>query len=200
MHGRMDKNTPKPATGRSIRAIGMHTRRNQRGRQRERVAVIKALRSGLTQHFRTRLMAYVPASLPVLLFILAHGGILLTLILIKSGVLSQAQAVHKTMVTWAVYGILPLFFCSYLCFFVLARPLSDLLTRRFSEWSPLHHTLIVGLLYGVGVSLALMLLFKPNTMQHFCFLLAIGMSTGLGNWFLYRCLTVVPLQQISEQP
>ena len=162
-----------------------------------RVAIIPALRRSLVQHFRSRLMAYVPASLPLLLFVFAHGGAILTLILIKSGVLSQDQAVHKTMVTWAVYGILPLLFCSYLCFFALARPATGFLVQRFPEWPPLQHTMAVGALYGGGVSMALMVLLEPNTVLRFCFLLVIGMSTGLGNWFFYRRLTLPPPEKTS---
>lgn len=162
-----------------------------------RVAIIPALRRSLVQHFRNHLMVYVPASLPLLLFVLAHTGTLLTLILIKSGVLSPGQVVHKTLVTWAVYGILPLLFCSYVCFFALARPATGFLERRLPEWPPLQHTMAVGALYGGGVSMALMLLLEPSTVQRFCFLLIIGMSTGLGNWSLYRRLTLPPPEQTS---
>lgn len=178
----------------TINTIGMQTRRNQRGRQRVRVAIIPALRRSLAQHLRSHLKLYVPASLPLLLFVLAHGGTLLTIILIKSGVLSQDQVVHKTVVTWAVYGILPLLFCSYVCFFALARQATGFLVRRFPDWAPLQHTLAVGVLYGGGVSVALMLLLEPNTFLRFCFLLVIGMSTGVGNWFFYRRLTLPPEQ------
>lgn len=157
-----------------------------------RVAIVPALRRGLAQHFRAHLMVYVPAILPLLLFVLAHGGTLLALILIKSGVLSPDLVMHKTVVTWAVYGILPLLFCSHACFFALARPATGLLARKFPEWAPLHHTMAVGALYGGGVSVALMALLEPNTVQRFCFLLIIGMSTGLGNWFVYRRLTAPP--------
>lgn len=180
----------------TINIIGMQTRRNQRGRQRVRVAIIPALRRSLARHFRSHLKLYVPAILPLLLFVLAHGGTLLTLILIKSGVISQGQVVHKTVVTWAVYGILPLLFCSYVCFFALARPATAFLVRRFPDWAPLQHTMAVGVLYGGGVSVALMLLLEPNTILRFCFLLVIGMSTGLGNWVFYRRLTL-PSEQTS---
>lgn len=181
----------------TINTIGMQTRRNQRSRKRARVAIIPALRRGFVQHFRSHLMAYVPASLPLLLFVLAHGGTLLILILIKSGVLAQDQVVHKTVVTWAVYGILPLLFCSYLCFFVLARPATGVLERKFPDWPPLQHTTAVGMVYGAGVSVALLVLLEPNTVLRFCFLFVIGMSTGLGNWFFYRRLTLPPPEQTS---
>ena len=168
----------------------MQARRNQRKKKRSRVAIIPALRNMLIQHLRAHLVLYLPVCMPLLLFVLAHGVTLLALILIKSGLLSQGQIVHKTVVTWAVYGILPLLLCSYGCFFAIARPATTILERKFPDWPALHLTLAAGALYGGGVSLALLLLLEPTTVLRFCFLLAIGMVTGLGNWFLYRRLIV----------
>jgi len=158
--------------------------------RRERVSLIAALRKAVARHLARHLVVYVPALLPLVLFFLAHGVTLLTLICIKSGVLQQGYLMHKTVVTWAVYGFLPLLLCSYGCFFAVARPATGMLERRFPEWPPLKLTLMTGAAYGAAVGLALLVLLEPRSLFRALFLLVIGMATGQGNWFLYRKLTV----------
>jgi hypothetical protein len=137
------------------------------------------------------MVVYLPALAPLVFFFLAHGITLFTLILVKSGVLPQGQAMHKTLVTWAVYGFLPLLLCSYGCFFAVARPATGLLERRFPEWTPARLSLAAGGAYGAAIGIALLLLLAPKALLSALFLLTIGMATGLANWFLYRKLTVV---------
>ncbi|NLX18458.1 MAG: hypothetical protein GXY53_04135 [Desulfobulbus sp.] len=165
----------------------MRAKRNQRSKRRKSVASIPALRSLLFGHIRRRFVIYLPACVPLILFVLAHFGTLLTVILIQSGLLAQGQ-LHKVMITWAVYGLLPLLFCSYGCFFAIARPAAGLLERKFPDTSPFVRTLAVGALYGGGVSLALVMLLEANTILRICLLATVGLLTGLGNWLVYRSL------------
>ena len=115
---------------------------------------------------------------------------LLALICIKSGVMPE-HLMPKTVVTWAVYGFLPLLLCSYGCFFAVARPVTSLLERKCLHLSATMLTLAAGAVYGAAIGSALFLLLEPGTVLNALFLLGIGMATGLGNWFLYRKLTVV---------
>lgn len=155
-----------------------------------RVSLVAMLRQAVSQHFRKHLVVYVPALLPLVFFLLAHGMTLLTLIFIKSGVM-QGYLMPKTVVTWAVYGFLPLLLCSYGCFFAVARPVTSLMERKFFHLSATMLTLAAGAAYGAAIGIALFLLLEPGTVLNALFLLGIGMATGLGNWFLYRKLTVV---------
>jgi len=148
------------------------------------------LRRAVSRHLNKHLVVYLPALAPLVFFFLAHGVTVLALILIKSGVLPQGQVLHKTLVTWAVYGILPLLLCSYGCFFAVARPATGVLARRFPEWTPTRLTLAAGAAYGAAVGLALLVLLEPGSLLRVLFLLTVGMATGLGNWLLYRKLTV----------
>jgi hypothetical protein len=122
---------------------------------------------------------------------MAHLLTLLALICIKSGVLQQEQLIHKTVVTWAVYGFFPLLLCSYCCFFAVAKPVTGLLERKFPHWSPSMLTLSSGAAYGAAMGILLLLLLEPRTLLSAVFLLVIGIVNGLGNWFFYRKLTIV---------
>ena len=157
------------------------------------------LRKAVSQHFSKHLVLYVPALVPLAFFFLAHGVTLLTLILIKSGVLQPGQGLHKIVVTWAVYGFLPLLLCSYGCFFAVARPATVILQRRFPEWPPAMLTLAGGTAYGAVTGLALLLLLASGSPGRALVLFAIGMATGQGNWFLYRKLTAAPPDVLQPQ-
>lgn len=169
----------------------MRTKRNQRGVRRARIPLTVALRTAVSRHIRNRLALYVPALVPLLLFFVAHLLALLVLICIKSGVLHQEQLIHKTAVTWAFYGFLPLLLSSYCCFFAVARPVAGLLPHKFPDWSTSLHTLSAGAAYGAAMSVLLFLLLEPRTLLNAVFLLLVGIATGLGNWFFYRKLTIV---------
>ncbi|WP_028317343.1 hypothetical protein [Desulfobulbus elongatus] len=159
---------------------------------------MSALRGAIGRHLRKHLVIYVPAAAPLIFVLLAHGITVATLVLIRSGVLPQGLGLHKTLVTWGVYGFLPLLLCSYGCFFAVARPVTGLLTRRYPEWPPAGLTVVSGAAYGAAVALVLLLLLAPGSTLRVFFLLLIGMATGLGNWWLYRALTVAPPQ--TAQP
>lgn len=139
-------------------------------------------------------MGYVPMVAPLIFVLLAHGITVITLILIKSGVLPQGMGVHKTLVTWGVYGVLPLLLCSYGCFFAVARPVTGLIERRRPDWPATTVTLVAGAAYGGAIVLILLALLTPGSVLRIFFLLLIGMATGMGNWLLFRALTVVPEQ------
>ncbi len=175
----------------------MRTKRNRHNVRRTRVNLLSSLRRAIAGHVIGRLVLYLPALVPLVLFILAHTVTLVTLILIKSGVMPQGQVMHKTLVTWAVYGFLPLLICSYGCFFAVARPVTATLARRFPDWMPATLTLAGGTAYGLAVTAALMYLLEPASPLRVLFLLAIGMATGLGNWWVYRKLTVAAVQEVQ---
>jgi hypothetical protein len=140
---------------------------------------------------RKHLVVYVPALLPTVFVLFAHLVSLLTVIFIKSGFLGHEQLLHKTFVTWAIYGFLPLVLCSYCCFFAVARPVTGILERRFPLWSASMLTVSSGTIYGTAMGAFLFVLLEPATVLNTVFLLFIGMVVGQGNWFFYRKLTVV---------
>jgi hypothetical protein len=158
------------------------------------------VREAIARHFKRHLIVYVPAAVPLLFFFLAHGITAIMLILIKSGVLPQNLTLHKILLTWGLYGFLPLLLCSYFCFFAVARPVIRLLGRRFPEWMPGTLTLASGVAYGMAVAVVLLLLLASGSMERVFFLLLIGMTTGLGNWVLYRMLTGVAAQAQAASP
>jgi len=171
---------PSPAT---------KNKRNRRNTRKARISPVSAVRKAIGQHLRKHLTIYVPAVMPLFFFLLAHAITVATLILIKAGVLPQDLELHKTLVTWGVYGLLPLSLCSYGCFFAVGRPVTGLLARKFPGWMPGILTLLSGVAYGAAVALVLLLLLAPGSMQRIFFLAPVGMATGLGNWWLYRSLT-----------
>ncbi|MCL2457903.1 MAG: hypothetical protein FWF31_03470 [Desulfobulbus sp.] len=170
----------------------MKNKKKRRNTRRLRISPVSAVRKAIIQHLRKYLIVYVPAVMPLFFFFLAHGITVVTLILIKSGVLPQGLALPKTLVTWGVYGLLPLLLCSYGCFFAVARPVTGRLTQRFPGWRPDILTLAAGVAYGAAVALVLLLLLAPGSTLRACFLVLVGMATGLGNWWLYRALTGAP--------
>lgn len=160
---------------------------------------MSAVRGAIARHIRKHLIVYVPVTAPLFFFILANGVAVVTLILIKSGVLPHNLTLHKILLTWGVYGFLPLLLCSYGCFFAVARPVIGLLERKFPEWMPVRLTLVSGAAYGTAIALVLLLLLASDSMQRVFFLLLIGMMTGLGNWLLYRRLTGA-FEQAAQPP
>jgi hypothetical protein len=174
----------------------MRTNVKKRGVRRvKKTSLTKMLRQGIARHLKKYLIVYVPAAVPVAFFAIAHVLTLITVVLIKSGILPPGQMLHKTVVTWAVYGVLPLLLCSYGCFFAVAKPATGILVEKFPAWPQERLTLAAGAAYGAAVVLALLLLLSPGSPLRAFFLLVIGMVTGQGNWLLYRKLTVVPQEQ-----
>jgi hypothetical protein len=172
---------------------------NRRNTRRKRISPVAAVREVIVRHLRRHLIIYVPAIAPLFFCLLSHGVTVTMLILIKSGALPPGLTLHKILLTWAVYGFLPLLFCSYGCFFAVARPVTRLLERRFSGWMPGMVTLASGAAYGMAIAAVLLLLLASGSMQRVCLLLLIGMATGLGNWWLYRTLTGASAQRTPAQ-
>ncbi|MCL1980300.1 MAG: hypothetical protein FWG62_04395 [Proteobacteria bacterium] len=167
----------------------MKNKKKRRNTKRARVSPISAVRKAIGHHLKKYLIIYVPAVMPLFFFFLAHAITMVTLVLIKSGVLPQNLTLHKTLVTWGVYGLLPLLLCSYGCFFAVAKPVCGFLARKFPEWMPTTLTLASGGAYGAAVALVLLLLLAPGSLPRVFFLLLIGTTIGLGNWWLYHTLT-----------
>ena len=141
------------------------------------------MRKALVQHVQKNSASYAPAFLPIVFFLLAHVSTLVVRLL------QQDQVVCKTIVTWAVYGFLPLLLCSYGAFYLVARPMVGVLERKFSYWSGTVQNLGVGVTYGAAIGIALALpLNKSVPLWGTLLLLVIGMAVGQGNWFFYRRL------------
>ncbi|MDD2465450.1 MAG: hypothetical protein PHI97_15745 [Desulfobulbus sp.] len=137
--------------------------------------------------------------MPVVLFFLAHLLTLIAFILIRYELIAQDPEFYKIIITWAVYGFVPLLLCSYVCFFVLARPGISLLARQLSQWSSGNLHLANGCVYGTGIGLALLLLLQPGVGPKSLLLFLIGLTSGVGNWQLYRRLVAVdPLAGIHQ--
>jgi hypothetical protein len=168
----------------------MKTRKNNRDGQKAGISLVFGLRKALVGHVQQHIVFYVPGLSPVVFFFLAHFVTLLTLICIRSGMLQKELLLYKTVVTWAVYGFLPLLLCSYLCFFAVARPAAAALSRKFPHWTALTLNLSIGAAYGGALSFALFLLLEPGNWFNSVLLLAIGFAVGQGNWFIYRKLAL----------
>jgi hypothetical protein len=156
--------------------------------QRSGFSIFSSMRRAFTEHIKKNGTSYAPAALPILFFFLAHIITLLILVFIKTGMLHVNQTVCKTVVTWAVYGFLPLLLCSYVSFYFVARPAMGMLARRFPLWSAMVLNLSAGAAYGTALGTALVLLLKPEVWFGTLVLFFIGIVAGEGNWFFYRKL------------
>ena len=99
----------------------MKNKRNHKGLQGARGSVIYGMRQAFIQHTKRNGASYAPALSPVVFFFLAHVLTLVTLVFMQ-----KDQVVCKTVVTWAVYGFLPFLLCSYVAFYLVARPSAGL--------------------------------------------------------------------------
>jgi len=166
----------------------MKNKRNHRAVPRTGVSIVHGVRRAFIQHVKKSGTAYAPALAPLVFFFLAHFVSLLAFVFLKAGALRQEQLVHKTVVTWAVFGFLPLLLSSYLCFYLVARPVVGSLVRQFPLWSVMRLNLAIGAIYGAAISICMMLLRKPDAWFSMLLLLFIGVAAGQGNWFFYRKL------------
>lgn len=182
----------------------MGVRRKRKSVPRARGSLTREARQAINQHVREHAAWYAPAVSAVAFFLFAHLLTLLAFFLMKSGGMHQEQDVHKIIVTWAVYGFLPLLLCSYLCFFAVARPVTGLLARKCSFWTTTTMHLVTGAVYGAAIGLALLLLLVPDTWFNVLLVFCIGVATGEGNWFFYRKLAVpdpvIEEHRLEEQP
>lgn len=142
----------------------------------------------LRRHVQQRLSWYIPACAPLAVLLLAHLLTLIAFLLVRFHMLAPVQEAYKILVTWAVYGFVPLLFSSYLCFLVLARPALALLARKLPQWSDFQLHLLNGLLHGAGIGLMLLLLLQPGVGVKALMIFLTGLVVGVGNWLLYRQL------------
>lgn len=166
----------------------MSTQRTQRRARRPRQSPVAELRRALTAHLLKYPALYIPVAMPVVLFFLAHLLTLFAVFGITAGFLSHDQGLHKSALIWAVYGFRLLLPCSYAGFFAVAKPVTRILTNRYSQWPPLQLTLAGGAAYGLAICLILLALLGPSSPGRVLLLLFIGMTTGIGNWYIYRRL------------
>ncbi len=166
----------------------MRSKRKYKGGPAQERSILYGLRKAVTRHLIKNSAPYAPALSPLFFFFLAHIITLLALFCMQTGILQKDQMLYKTMVTWAVYGFLPFLLCSYVSFYCIARPVADLLERRFPFWSSSILNISSGGAYGLAIGLFLVLLLKPHTVLSILLLLLIGLAAGQGNWFFYRKL------------
>lgn len=165
----------------------MRSRKNHKAAKAIGLATaVATMRRALGQHCQKNIGSYAPAVAPVAFFLLAHVLVLLVLVLMKTGAMAYDQAICKTMVTWAVYGLLPFLLCSYGAFYLVTRPAAAVLEGKFPHWSDRERTLAGGAVYGVALTLALVLLLRPESGFNILLLCLIGVAAGLGNWFFYQ--------------
>ena len=147
------------------------------------------MRRSVIEHVKKNVVLYAPALAPIAVFLLAHIVFLLAFVLMKMGVLQNGQLVHKTIVTWAVFGLPSLLLSSYLCFYVVTRlAVREMLAQKFSHWSATMRNLMVGTVYGAAIGVFLLLLRKPEAWFSALLLLCIGIIAGQVNWLFYRKL------------
>lgn len=178
----------------------MSSKRNQRSAAKSRGSLTAGAWRAAGEHLRRHAAWHAPAASPVALFFFAHLLTLAAFALMKSGVLQQDQLDHKSLVIWSVYGFLPLLLCSYLGFFVVARPVAGILARKFPDWPAVRLDLASGAAYGVAVAASLLLLLQPGAWLNGGLVLLVGLGSGLGNWFMYRKLTAVAACPVEPQP
>jgi hypothetical protein len=167
----------------------MRTKRNQRTAQKTGISIAHGMRKTFIAHVKKNGVLYAPALAPIAVFFLAHIVFLLAFVLMKIGVLQNGQLVHKTIVTWAVFGFPSLLLSSYLCFYVVTRfAVGGMLVRKFPLWSATMLNLAIGTVYGAGIGIFLVLLRKPEAWFSSLLLLCIGIVAGQGNWLFYRKL------------
>jgi len=152
-----------------------------------------ALGQGVRSLLTTRVAWYAPAVFPVLLSVSVHLLTLITFILIRCELVAQNQLLYTNMVTWAVYGFIPLLLCSYAGFLMLARPGIQVLAQKLPHWSTSSLHLANGCIYGITTGLALLALLQPGVGPKSLLLFLVGLISGIGNWWFYRKL-------VSEDP
>ncbi len=166
----------------------MKSTQRRRPPKRKKVSIRAALSQGLRHLLTARVGWYAPAVVPVLLSILAHLLTLVAFLLIRCGLVSQNPMLYTNMITWGVYGFIPLLLCSYAVFFVLTRVGIQALVQKLPHWSTVSLHLAIGGGYGIATGLALLLLLQPGVGPKSLLLFLVGLISGLGNWYFYRKL------------
>jgi mannose/fructose/N-acetylgalactosamine-specific phosphotransferase system component IIC len=144
----------------------------------------------LRRHFKQHVAWYVPVVAPFLVSVFAHLLALAVFFLDKLNIVRVDLSVYKTMITWAYYGFRPLLLCSYFCFFALARPSITFLAKNMPQWTDTSLHLANGAIYGAGIGLTLLLWLNPGVGPKALLIFVIGLIVGLGNWFIYRFLSL----------
>ena len=138
-------------------------------------------------HVKRHPLLYAPVSAPVLFLLLAHLVSLPAHILLKATGLLAHQAFFDTMLTWSVYGFLPVVLGSYVSFHAVARPVAALIEQRqasLRESVPLLF-LLPGAMYGAVIGCGLLVLLRPGSSSGELVLFLFCLLIGMLNWFLY---------------
>nr|WP_320012903.1 hypothetical protein [uncultured Desulfobulbus sp.] len=170
----------------------MNGTRRRRPTKQKQVSLFVALGLLLRRLLLVRVSWYVPAITPVCIFFLAHLFTLVTFVLIRNHLVSVDEPLYASLVTWSVYGLFPLTLSSYVCFFLVARPVAPLLHRRFPLCPAMSLHLLVGSVYGATIGSSLLVLLWTGNGWRALLLFIVGYACGLVNWQLYRRLASVP--------
>ncbi len=140
----------------------------------------------LARHVKKHPAVYAPAVAPVLLLLCAHVISIPAHMVLKTAGLMQYQNVFDSMLTWGVYGFLPLVLVSYTAFHGVARPFAGLLARRWPAIPAAVFALAPGVAYGVVAGVGFLALLRPGSGVGTLLLLLFCLLTGIVNWFFYR--------------
>ena len=146
------------------------------------------LAKSLLRHVIRHPLVYAPAAGPVALVLLAHIVAVPTHILLKSSAQINALALVDSVLTWSVYGFLPLLLLAYGGFHAVARPVAQILRQRWEDAPPVALSLLPGVAYGAVAGMGFLLLLRPGSELAELVVFAICLLIGILNWFVYRQL------------
>ena len=164
----------------------VRSKRNQKRGSRSVNVSLAAMGRRLVRHVKKHPAAYAPAVAPVLLLLCAHVISIPAHMVLKTAGLMQYQNVFDSMLTWGVYGFLPLVLVSYAAFHGVARPVASLLARKWPAMSATMFGLAPGAAYGVVAGIGFLALLRPGSEVGTLLLLLFCLLTGIVNWLFYR--------------
>lgn len=132
---------------------------------------------------------YAPAAGPVGLVLLTHIIAVPAHILFKSSAQMNALALVDSILTWSVYGFLPLLLLSYCCFHGVARSVARIVKQHWDTAPPMMLSLLPGVTYGAVAAMGFLILLRPGTEFVALVIFAVCLLIGMLNWFVYRQLS-----------
>ena len=146
------------------------------------------LAASLLRHIKRHPLIYAPLAGPVLLVLLAHMIAVPAHILLKSSAHGEAMAIVDAMLTWSVYGFLPLLLLSYASFHAVARPVVRILRQHWESAPPVAFNMLPGTAQGAIAGMGFLILLRPGSELAELVLFGICLLIGMLNWFVYRRL------------
>lgn len=147
------------------------------------------LAKSLLAHVRRHPLIYAPAVGPVVLVLLTHIIAVPAHILFKSSARINAMTLVDSILTWSVYGFLPLLLLSYGCFHGVARSVAQMLKQQWDNAPPAVIGLLPGIAYGAVAAMAFLILLRPGSEYIELAIFTVCLLIGMLNWFVYRLLS-----------